>query len=202
MSVDSSSIIPPLISNSPPPPPSSSSSVLESNSTEETIKFNNWDPFSEKEETTGDWAQFNGANNEPQEEEEEDDWGGFVEPIINNQITQSAQSAQLQVQQVEENSNLINNLIEKLFTSEAARFEFSKREENLKENNELLNIDLDEMWQELKTFTSINDASLSLKFKWYLSNLEDNYLKSLSLQRASPNSNINNNNLFNQVYLK
>jgi hypothetical protein len=54
---------------------------------------------------------------------------------------------------------------------------------NLIENNDT--------WHELKTLTSINDASLSLKFKWYKSNLEDFYLKSLNVEPQALENRVN-----------
>ena len=48
-------------------------------------------------------------------------------------------------------------------------------------------IDSDEMWQQIQTFTTVTDASNSLQFKWCSSNLEDNYLKAISLDKINHN---------------
>ena len=47
-------------------------------------------------------------------------------------------------------------------------------------------IETDGLWQEIQKFTTVTDASNSLQFKWCLSNLEENYLNSLNLERIIP----------------
>jgi hypothetical protein len=53
------------------------------------------------------------------------------------------------------------------------------------EFDDCLDVKSNDTWLQLKTYTSINDASISLKFKWYLSNVESFYLESLNLERAA-----------------
>lgn len=52
-----------------------------------------------------------------------------------------------------------------------------------------LNIDDDDAWKCLKEFTSVNDASTSLKFQWLFSELESSFLGSINIQRESISSN-------------
>ena len=49
----------------------------------------------------------------------------------------------------------------------------------------LVSIDQDDMWQQLRTYTSVTDASISLKFKWIKSELEHFYLNALNVQRVT-----------------
>ncbi|RNA36921.1 hypothetical protein BpHYR1_037017 [Brachionus plicatilis] len=126
-----------------------------------------WNAFSgedvHKNET--DWADFG-----PQTPHvaspvlAEDEWTDFVE---NPKIVQNTPFL-----------NLIENF---LHNQNKSDINFC---ENIAENE--LNIEQDATWNELKRYTTINDESLSLKFKWSLSSLEDEYLKSLNLQRQLP----------------
>lgn len=77
------------------------------------------------------------------------------------------------------------SLIDKLaVVSSDDSFRFGK---DLADLNEI-NVDLDETWMQLKDYTSVNDASSSLKFKWLLSELENNYLNSINVNRVVLNN--------------
>lgn len=148
---------------------------MESNSDEvamvaDTSPACKWNPFKESsvELNESDWADS--VSKKPHEDgtghyNEEEKWTDFVE-----------------TPKVVRNDQSVINLVEKfLINQNTNEINFC---EDIAENE--LNIDQDSTWNELKRYTSINDESLSLKFKWSLSNLEDEFLKSLGLQRQLP----------------
>jgi hypothetical protein len=47
-------------------------------------------------------------------------------------------------------------------------------------------IENDPTWKQMKTLTSTTDESDSLQFKWNSSCLEENYMKSMNMQRVIP----------------
>ncbi len=142
--------------------------------------------------------------------EEDDDFADFVETstLQNDAIEpDSSQISSKKINDIEENiqhckidlieynssSNIsikYDCLLEKLFQNlnYKTKFNFTNfnNETNNTENSEFT-IDNDETWKQLKTYTSVTDASISLKFKWILSNLEKNYLNSLNVERVSKN---------------
>jgi hypothetical protein len=80
-------------------------------------------------------------------------------------------------------------IVDRIFSSPTDNNSFFKSNtashEATEDDEYYLDVRSNPTWLELKTYTSINDASLSLKFKWYLSTLENFYLESLNLERAS-----------------
>ncbi|CAF0810566.1 unnamed protein product [Brachionus calyciflorus] len=141
--------------------------------TEAKTESGEWDPFSTQEERSdGNWADF-GARTQAQDVGVSDEWADFVETPKQTPI------------------NPLLSLIENFLNS---KNEINFCEKSIPEKE--LNLNCDSTWNELKKYTSINDESISLKFKWSLSNLEDEYLKSLNLQRQIPQAPIRkpNNN--------
>lgn len=135
--------------------------------------------------------------------QEDDDFADFVETsTLPNEsfISVTAQAYCKTSRILQKNINLIDN---KISSSNIAILDYDPLLENLFENlNEktksiLQNftkksietkefiIDNNETWTELKNYTSVTDASISLKFKWILSNLEKNYLNSLNIERVT-----------------
>lgn len=76
-------------------------------------------------------------------------------------------------------------IIEKIFARESTHHFID--ESSSSSNIEL--IDSNDVWLQLKEYTTETDASVSLKFKWKLSELETNFLDALSLTRALNQSN-------------
>lgn len=136
---------------------------------------------------------------------DDDEWGNFVEieqvSIPNNQNNHNANKlsdantdfSQEQQEEIILEKNLksetvATNLIDydlilnDLFNSKNVKF-FNDAYNDLVVNN--LVIETDDLWQEIQTFTTVTDASNSLQFKWCLSNLEDNYLSALNLERIT-----------------
>lgn len=152
---------------------------MESNS-EEVATVTDASPESE-------WNPFKEANLEQTLVEQESDWADSVPPKSHNDDAGHSNEEEEWTDFVETPKLVHNNqpflhLVENFLLKQNMN-EITFCED--KTENEL-NVDQDSTWNELKRYTSINDESLSLKFKWSLSNLEDEYLKSLSLQRQLP----------------
>lgn len=135
----------------------------------QTSTSSEWNPFSEEklEENGSEWADFGPQTPQKGSDDQietEDEWTDFVE-----------------TPKIEQKKPLLNLIENFLRNQDKNELNFCQ---NIAENE--LNIDNDSTWNELKRYTSINDESLSLKFKWSLSNLEEEYLKSLNLQRQLP----------------
>jgi hypothetical protein len=150
---------------------------------------------------------------EESKEEEEDEWADFVEtttPQTNIQVVNHANTVPIHHQAIkseeveqpidqveieskqkeyETNRNQFDlfNLIENLF-DQNLNTKFFNANESLSSNSlqEML-IDENSIWRQLQTFTSITDESISLKFKWNTSSIEEHYLKALSLEKIIPN---------------
>jgi hypothetical protein len=73
---------------------------------------------------------------------------------------------------------VLENLVNQMFTNLNLNVDFSETDK-IQE----MFIDDNETWKQLKTYTSVIDASISLQFKWNLSCLEENCLNSLNLTR-------------------
>jgi hypothetical protein len=143
-------------------------------------------------------------------EEEDDEWADFVDtttPHTNIQMLNDLEPNQTQVlksnevqQQIQhvqpdsnqkESANSVNqfdffNLIDNLLNQKLNTAFFNVNESSANKLRELL-IDEDTVWHKLKTYTSITDESISLKFKWNRSSIEESYLKSLNLEKVLPN---------------
>jgi hypothetical protein len=136
---------------------------------------------------------------ETAQEDEDDEFSDFVdnaecvqaESIIQErtqinlatQHTLNGASAELQISTVLEPVLDFSELADRLFLK-ADSF-FKPNVDSLETRHEFSDVKSNPTWEQLKTYTSINDASISLKFKWYLSNLESFYLESLNLDRAA-----------------
>ena len=80
-------------------------------------------------------------------------------------------------------------VVNELFKNVNCSFESCLNKANVENLNEMF-IDEDEAWKQLKDYTSVIDASVSLQFKWNMSCLEENFLNSLNLSRVE-NSQVN-----------
>lgn len=169
----------------------------------------NWDPFNTSQpgqtidetvpshDNGNDWASFN-QNEVVQDEEDE-----FTDFVDNAQeIPQVESSTLTSVQPISVDAPPATT---KIAHTEPVcpPFNFVEAVEHVFGNVNSLNIQSsesttlfqdqvsqNETWQELKKYTSINDASISLQFKWYLSNLEELYIDALSLERIAQNSKV------------
>lgn len=172
----------------------------------------NWDPFNTSQpdqaaaETVQDsegtdWASFK-QNEVVQDEEDE-----FTDFVDNAQEIPQAESA-IQPPSVQQEIPKVDVPITITHTEPVCPpFNYVEAVEHVFGNVNSLNIQSEatesttlfqdqvsqnETWQELKKYTSINDASISLQFKWYLSNLEELYIDALSLERIALNSKVFN----------
>jgi hypothetical protein len=77
----------------------------------------------------------------------------------------------------------VDDLVNKLFTNFNLNISNDNEETNSSDTFKELLIDEDDTWQQLKAYTSVIDASISLQFKWDLSYLEEKCLNSLNLDK-------------------
>lgn len=163
-----------------------------------------------KEETNGASELNVNKKEEPAEVDDEDDWADFVEntdfistnientavniPVV--PVAQTQQQVPIQAtptfntpmnQSVSEFNldSLVMKLFDNLNLSESSFL--NEEAGSIGDGLNELAIDCDKFWQQLITYTSVTDASASLQFKWSLSDLEDNYIKSLNLNKPQPN---------------
>lgn len=68
----------------------------------------------------------------------------------------------------------------------------SKKDVNqVEEKIDPINIELDDLWLQLKEITLVRDSSTSLKFKWISSQLEANFFSSVDLKRRLKVNDVN-----------
>ena len=158
------------------------------------------------ENDDSDWANFGvtGSTSLAQaaDQDNEDEFTDFVdnlgvekeedeqqqqEPVTSSsEVVQNASSeTAVAAPPVYETSLNLAELVDRLFTDTTFFFKTNSGLDSSSFSSTAQEINENDTWQQLKTYTSINDASLSLKFKWYLSNIEGFYLESLNLERAT-----------------
>jgi hypothetical protein len=101
-------------------------------------------------------------------------------PIAN---TETTQPLEVKIKDSPSDQIVLDNLVNKLFTNLNANGNYFSETDKTQE----MFIDDDETWKQLKAYTSVIDASISLQFKWNLSCLEENCLNSLNLVRVENN---------------
>jgi len=102
-------------------------------------------------------------------------------PTIAN--TETTQPPEVKNRDFPSDRIVLDNLVNKLFTNLNVNGNYFSETDKSQE----MFIDDDETWKQLKAYTSVIDASISLQFKWNLSCLEENCLNSLNLVRVENN---------------